>query len=62
MSTSKSLESLLNTLYKSSCKDNVYFDRFRDIAVRRWVGIVTHTAGNREKELNNWNFAFIFIT
>ena len=35
--------------HKSSCEGDVYSHRFRDIAVPSVVGIMTHTAGPRER-------------
>ena len=45
------LESLFNILLKYQCllKGNVYSYRFRDIAVRKYVGIVTRPAGHMER-------------
>ena len=49
ISTWISLKILSNTLNKSSSEGNIYFDRFRDITVRKWVGIMSRTEGNREQ-------------
>ena len=42
------IRSLIEYSFKNFRKGNVYCYRFRDTAVQRQVGIITHKAGYRE--------------
>ena len=44
------IRKLVEYSLKNSCEGNVYSHRFRDIAVRRQVGIMTGTARHKERK------------